>query len=476
MISPLKVYHRLPASGRSIAASLRGYYLRSWRYGPETAPLVAEALEREQWSPDRWRVWQEERMTFVLNHAATKVPYYREQWAARRRRGDRRSWAYLENWPVLEKEAVRMQPLAFLADDCVPARMFHEHTSGTTGKPLDLWWSLRTVRQWYALFEARCRQWHGVSRRDRWVMLGGQVVVPVTDRKPPFWTHNVAFHQLYMSSYHLAPDLIPDYLDAIARFRPRYALGYSSSLYELAHSALHLGRRDLGFEAIVTNAEPLFPYQRQIIEQAFQCPVRETYGMAEVVANASECEAGGLHLWPEVGWIELLENEHPVADGAAGDLICTGLLNVEMPLVRYRVGDRASRPPRHVDCACGRQLPLLAAVEGRADDTLYTRDGRPVGRLDTIFKSSLPIVEAQIVQETLERVRVRFVPAADFTVAAGGRIIDELRARMGDIEVVLDPVSSIPRTQGGKFRAVVCNVGEAEIGQSSRRATVAGDR
>jgi hypothetical protein len=61
-------------------------------------------------------------------------------------------------------------------------------------------------------------------------------------------------------------------------------------------------------------------------------------------------------------------------------------------------------------------------------------------------------------------------------VAAGGRIIDELRARLGDIEVVLDPVSAIPRTQGGKFRAVVCNVGEAEIGQSSRRAAVAGDR
>jgi phenylacetate-CoA ligase len=470
MISPLTAYRKLPASTRSVAASLRGFYLRAWRYGPETAQLVAEALEREQWSADRWRVWQQERLTFVLHHAATKVPYYREQWAARRRRGDRRSWADLENWPVLDKEPVRVHPEAFLADGCVPRRMFHEHTSGTSGKPLDLWWSLQTVRRWYGLFEARCRQWHGMSRHDRWVMLGGQLVVPVAERKPPFWVHNVAFHQLYMSSYHLAPDLIPDYLDAIAAFRPRYALGYSSSLYELAHAALRSGRRDLGFEAILTNAEPLFPYQRQTIEQAFRCPVRETYGMAEIAANASECEAGSLHLWPEVGWIELLERERPVADGAVGDLICTGLLNVDMPLVRYRVGDRAARPARHVDCACGRLLPLLAAVEGRADDALFTRDGRRIGRLDPIFKVRLPVIEAQIVQETLDRVRVIYVPAADFTAAAGRRIIDELQARIGDVEVVLEPVSAVPRTPNGKFRAVVCNLSQADLDHRDRRA------
>ena len=53
----LQLYHRLPAPARTVAASLHGYYLRSWRYGPETARLVAEALEREQWSSERWKIW-----------------------------------------------------------------------------------------------------------------------------------------------------------------------------------------------------------------------------------------------------------------------------------------------------------------------------------------------------------------------------------------------------------------------------------
>ena len=100
----LKAYHGLPAPLRSVAASLRGLYLSYWRYGSETERLVEEALDRESWTPGQWKAWHEERLAHVLHRAATRVPYYREQWAARRRRGDRASWEYLENWPILEKE------------------------------------------------------------------------------------------------------------------------------------------------------------------------------------------------------------------------------------------------------------------------------------------------------------------------------------------------------------------------------------
>lgn len=447
---------------RSVVATLRGAYLRSWRYGPETARLAEEAVERERWSAGRWRQWQEERMAFVLHRAATKVPYYRDQWSARRRRGDRRSWEYLEHWPVLEKEPLRLHPNAFLADGCDPRRMFHEHTSGTTGKSLDLWWSRETVRRWYGLFEARCRQWYGVSRQDRWAILGGQLIAPAFSRRPPFWVHNAALRQLYMSSYHLAPDFLPHYLDALARFQPRYLLGYASSLYELAQGALAAGRRDINVAVAITNAEPLFDYQRRTISEAFHCPVRETYGMAEAVAAASECQTGRLHLWPEVGWIELVEDTEPVADGSVGDVVATGLLNADMPLIRYRVGDRAARPGVHVHCTCGRALPWLASIDGRRDDTLYTRDGRRIGRLDPVFKTKFPIVEAQIVQEAFDRIRIRYVPAPDFTPGAGRRLVDEMRARLGAVEVILDPVAAIPRTHGGKYRAVICNIPQAD--------------
>src|SRR5206468_239017 len=142
---------------------------------------------------------------------------------------------------------------------------------------------------------------------------------------------------------------------------------------------------------------------------AFGCQLCETYGMAEIVAAASECPSGGLHLWPEVGCLEVVKEGQSVRC-EAGDFICTGLLNSDMPLIRYRVGDRGILGNSKEFCPCGRTLPKLASVEGRSDDALYTSDGRRVGRLDPVFKMRLPLHEAQIIQETLNRVRVRYVP------------------------------------------------------------------
>src|ERR1022692_2488365 len=93
----LRVYHSLPPSTRSLIATGRGAYLRYWRYDGATEKLVEEALERERWSAERWKTWQEERLAYVLHRAATKVPYYRSVWEKRRRKGDQSSWEYLEN-------------------------------------------------------------------------------------------------------------------------------------------------------------------------------------------------------------------------------------------------------------------------------------------------------------------------------------------------------------------------------------------
>ena len=96
----------------------------------------------------------------------------------------------------------------------------------------------------------------------------------------------------------------------------------------------------------ITSAEPVYDYQRATIAQAFNCPVRETYGMAEIVAAASECTAGRLHLWPEAGWVEVIEDKQSLPHGASGDLVCTGLMNADMPLIRYRTGDRGTLAER----------------------------------------------------------------------------------------------------------------------------------
>lgn len=461
----LKIYHRLPSWSRSFAASFHGYYLNSWRYDAQTEKLVEETLERDYWSKKEWDEWQSRRLVFILQRAATKVPYYRQQWAERRRNGDKSSWDYLENWTILEKLTLRARGAEFVADDCQISKMYCDHTSGTTGTSLNLWLTAQTVKHWYAMFEARWRRWYGISRQDRWAILGGQLVTPIRQRKPPFWVWNAGLNQLYMSSYHLSPELTKYYVEALVKHRVKYVWGYSSALYSLAQEIVRQGRKDIRMEVAVTNAEPLFDYQREIIAAGFNCPVRETYGMAEMVAAASECSHNRLHQWLDAGIIETNRQSNQSTQFA--DFICTGLVNSDMPLIRYRVGDCGSLSGEK--CDCGKTLPLFEKIEGRVDDMLLTKDGRQVGRLDPVFKSDLPIIEAQIIQQTLEDILVRYVPDLDFTRQTADVLSERIRERLGDVKLTFEEVSEIPRTSNGKFRAVICNLSDEERATVNRR-------
>ena len=453
----LSAYHRLPPNLQSTAATLRGLYLRAWRDGPQTRHATEQALGRERWSAAEWDSYRTRRLAYVLTRAATRVPFYRAQWAERRQRGDDRPHERLENWPILEKDTLRTHARSFVADDANPRLMFHEHTSGTTGKPLDLWCSRDTLRGWYGISEARWRRWHGVSAADRWAILGGQLVTPVSQRRPPFWVWNSAMRQLYMSCYHLSPDHVPSYLDAIEKFEIRYVWGYTSALYTLAQEALRAGRTMERLVVAIANAEPVFDFQRDVICRAFRCPLRQTYGLAEKTVAAGECEAGRLHLWPEVGVVEIVDGDRPVAPGQCGELVCTSLLDADMPLVRYRVGDRGAMDTDRT-CECGRTLPILKSIEGRTDDVVITPDGRRIGRLDPVFKADLHIREAQIIQDALDHVLVLYVPDAGFCSQSARDLVMRLRDRLGDIAITLEPVNAIPRGANGKFRAVISRV------------------
>ena len=459
----LKLYHRLPPPLRSLAASARGYQLKRWRYGPSTGHLVEEALLRESWPLEKWERWQGERLAQMLHRAATRVPYYRENWAARRRAGDNASWSDLANWPIINKEPLRANPAAFVADDHNVRDLFRDQTSGTSGKPLEIWFERDAVRRWYGLFEARLRAWNDVSRHDHWAILGGQLVVPGSVRKPPFWVWNAPMRQLYLSSCHLARENALAYVRALQRYKVTHLLGYSSSLATLSRDVLDLGLEVNGLRVVLTNAEPLSPWQRELIEKAFNARVRETYGMAEAVAGASECSAGHLHLWPEAGCLEVVEDhgDTPVKNGTVGRFVCTGLINDAMPLIRYAVGDRGSVEQNNV-CACGRRLPIISKIEGRTNDMITTPDGRRVYWLNSVFYG-LPLAEAQIVHEKPDFVRVKLVPGNGFNKGAVALLIQRLKMRLGDVTIVVEPVTRIPRSANGKFQAVISQVPQEAI-------------
>jgi len=187
----------------------------------------------------------------------------------------------------------------------------------------------KTVHQWYAIYEARMRIWHGVNRNSRWGIIGGQLVTPISQQEPPFWVWNRGLRQLYLSAYHISKKTIKDYLAAMSNYGLSYLLGYTSALYTIAKDGVSVGLNAPKLEIVLCNAEPVYDFQRQIIEAFFNCPVRETYGMTEIVVAASECEKGSLHLFPDVGILEVLSfvSDSRAEEKQSGRFVCTGLLN-----------------------------------------------------------------------------------------------------------------------------------------------------
>lgn len=457
----LKLYHNLPPLMRNVAASWRGWQLKRWRYSSESEKLVQEALDRDKWSANKWRNYQENRLGIILNRAATKVPYYREHWAKRRRSGDNASWEYLENWPILTKQELRVHAEQFVADDCDKSAMFKEQTSGTTGTPLKLWWSHKTTIGWYALFEARIRRWNGVSINENWAILGGQQVIPPKATHPPFWVWNHPMNQLYLSANHISKNNIKFFVNAMKKYRVTHLIAYTSSATLLAKYMLS---ENLSLEnqlrVVVTNAEPIFSWQREIMQETFQCPIRETYGMGEIVTAASADTNNDLRIWPEVGIIEVYDDNNltRLDPGLTGKLVCTGIFNEDMPLIRYEVGDRGSISPQTPSKSDQIQLPYLGSIEGRSNDILLTADGREVFWINPIFYG-LPLVEAQVIQNSIRDIEIKFVPDTDFKDSIKLEIRNRLQQVLGDeVNIQFNQVDRIPRGPNNKFKPVINNI------------------
>ena len=456
----LALYHRLPAPLKNLAATGRGMHLKYWRYGRHMGKLVEQVKERDRWTAEQWTHWQEERLSLLLDRAVKHVPYYRQQWAKRRQAGDKASSQYLENWPLLSKQSLRQTPLAFVADDLPQNSFFQERTSGTSGTPLAIYLQREVLQLWYAMYEERIRHWHGVSIQERWAIMGGQMVIPFAQQAPPFWVHNYALNQLYLSTHHMSEQNVPAYIEKLNRYSPTHMVVYPSSANVMAHTMLQKGLKSPeSLKVIFSNAEKLLPHQRETIAQAFDCRVIDTYGMGEFVAGGSEAQDGNFYLWPDVGLVESLidEGNAPVEAGQIGRFIATGLLNIDMPLIRYQVGDRGIIQPSTPN-PNRLAMPIIEKIEGRSNDLIVTPDGRKIFWLNPVFYG-LPIKESQITQYDLHTLEVKIVPTNENTTHLVETISTRLRDYVGpSMSISVHLVPKLERTALGKLRSIISHV------------------
>lgn len=463
------IYSRLPVWAQHAAVSGFGLYWYLTRFGGTYRPAVEAYRARDGYGPEQWRAYQEDRLRQLLSVAADRVPYYRQAWSAGAKVAARSG--RLAELPVLDKEPVRADAGAFVRDDVKPRQVRTFHTSGSTGTPIRTIWNLEEIRMSRAVREVRSNGWAGVSFNMPRATFSGRMVVPDPDSRGPYYRFNVVERQIYFSAFHLRPETAGAYVEALWKHQTRWLSGYAVSFYLLAQSILEQGLRVPPLSAVITTSEKVTREMRSVMERAFQCRVYEEYGSVENIMLATECEAGNLHVSPDVGIVEILRPDGSACDPLEiGEVVATGLMREYQPFVRYRVGDLAAWDPE--PCRCGRAMPVIKEVAGRLEDVVTGPDGRELVRFHGLFVDQPNVREAQVIQETLTDLRIKVVATPEFGPRDRADIIARVHSRLGSgVNVTVEVVPNIPRTKNGKFKAVISHVKRPALNETGAQTS-----
>ena len=465
----MNIYYLFPCFLQNFAISSYSMVLQRRYYGEDFIRWCEIINSQEHWTQAQIEQYQLENVQRLIELASKYVPYYRKSFAYSIEFNKKlENLNDLKKLPFLEKEAIRKDATQ-LVDERLNIHFLHqERTSGSTGTPLVIYWPKNMYPKWWAIDEQRTRFWAGVAQSMPRAMVGGRPIVK-GDSKGPYWRYNYIWKQLYISSYHISNVTAPGFINAIRQYGSQWITGYGSAIALLGKWLCDHSVEKPQIRAVLTSGDNLSQRNRHDIEEGFGCKVFDYYGSAEGCLLISECEHGRMHIQPESGILEII-NEHGKSckPEEIGEMVVTGLLNDAMPLIRYRTGDLGSWSKETI-CPCGRMSPLISHIEGRNDDYFFLEDGRRVGRLSTAIKQSLTIHSAQIVQDSLNHAWLLIQPAENYKDSHGEIIKEDIISRIGNFDLDICTVDLIPKTSIGKQRLVVRLFNRMELAELYRR-------
>jgi len=387
--------------------------------------------------------WAQRRLQRVLR-AALRTPYGKKIGSLR-----------LEDWPLLAKEQVRDYPEAFLA---VPKwRTIPASTSGTTGTPLRLYRSFASVVAEQAAIDYVLYAQGLDFAKARIAVLRGDNIKDLADTQPPFWRDELRGRKRVFSSSHLSAATLPYFLNALQELQPDCIYAYPAVLESLCRLMLRCGA-SLRVAHVVTSSEQPSPTLGELVEQVLQARWIDYYGLAERTTFAYSRFPEGYYFLAGYGWLEL----HPVEttpEGVQYEIVGTSLWNCSMPLVRYRTGDLIVLPHGLTDAqreAIIWGLQPFKGIQGRSGDFLFAPDGAVLMGIDHIPRDVRHVARMQVIQETLNWVRILVLPLPGYSDADEVQILANARLKLPPtMRVQVEVVEQLERTSQGKTPFVI---------------------
>ncbi|WP_158568048.1 MULTISPECIES: phenylacetate--CoA ligase family protein [unclassified Duganella] len=419
------------------------------RRNPAALARARGLVERERRPWEALQAEQAARLRLTLQTARQRLPRYADI-PPLPEGADVFAWLR-QHYPVVSKPELVAQRAAFYPNQGRRRAWWPlGKTSGSSGAPLEIFRSVQSVI-WEEAFQLQFWHWAGHRNGQAQAILRGDQVMDIQIQRPPYWVWDRFGRQLLVSTRHLSAGTAGSMLDAIGAAGARQLRAYPSSAHELAKAAERLAH-PLRLTAVVTGSEPVYPAQREQIERSLGCKVFDFYGMAERVAFAGQCEHGSYHLNPEYSYVEILDEQGAATDDF-GYVVGTTLHNHVMPLIRYRIADRA----RWVagDCACGRRYPRIELSSGKVEDQLYDREGTPIsaGIITFAVKYLANIKKTQVAQTGPGQWELRVVPDVHYTQADEQALREHFDHYVSlKVDAKIRLMDDIPLQASGKFK------------------------
>jgi phenylacetate-CoA ligase len=337
---------------------------------PDLTPRPEELEPIERASRDEIAALQAKRMRETLHHTYAAVPHYRRAFdAAGVHPDDFRTLDDIAKFPFTTKADLRANyPFGMFAVPREQIARIHA-SSGTTGKPTVVGYTLRDIDTWAGLVARSIRASGGRPGMKVHIAYGyglftgglgahygaeklGCTVIPMSGGQTERQVQLIA---------DFAPDIImvtPSYMLAILD-------GFRAAGLDPQACSLQVG---------VFGAEPWTNAMRQEIEREFAMHAVDIYGLSEVMGPgvANECVEAkdGLHIWEDHFYPEIINPEtgRVLPDGADGELVLTSLTKEAMPVIRYRTRDLTRLMP-----GTARSMRRIAKIAGRSDDMVILR-------------------------------------------------------------------------------------------------------
>jgi len=412
-------------------------------------------LRKNQYlSPAELRALQEERLRGVVRNAYENVPYYRRLFDSTGiRPNDIKTLDDLNKIPITTKNDLQsLKQEEIVAKGSSIDKCIIKYTSGSTGQPLKIFLS-PVERDFQILLNLRILMENGLQMTDK----VAYIINPYRFPKSKYWFQYAGIlRREYLSVF----DYPEKHVELLKKIKPDIIYGYPSNLTLLALYIRENEIKGINPKIIFSVAEALEPRAKILIDSVMDVDTCDILGTIELGDIAWQCEArNGYHVSAAGVIVEFLKNGRPAKPGEEGKIVCTSLYSYTMPFIRYAVDDICV--PSDRICPCGRTLPMIEGIKGRANDFIVLPDGQIVAScfLVIIMQAIHDIGQYRIVQGDKRQILVQLTKGREFDPRTPERIKEEIRKVIGStLEVKVEILEELGRDESGKIRTVVSKI------------------